>query len=147
MATVKCFEDLNCWRLARQVAKEIGLLCRQGAFRSDDGLRDQIQRSSGSVMDNIAEGFDRGSRGEFVQFLGYAKGSAGEVKSQLYRALDNALIGQSCFEELTVKIAAVSSTIKGMLVYLNTAKVRGERYQKAEEPTAPYGLPLDEFAT
>ena len=145
MATVKCFEDLNCWKLAREVSREIGALCRQGAFKADGGLRDQIQRSSGSVMDNIAEGFDRGSRGEFVQFLGYAKGSAGEVKSQLYRALDNAFISQGCFEALTAKTAAASSTIKGLLVYLNASKVRGERYQKAEEPSTPYGLPSAEF--
>ncbi len=89
MSTIKSFEDLSCWQLAREVASEIGQHCRRGRLRADASLVDQIRRSSGSVMDNLADGFDRGSRGEFVQFLGYAKGSAGEVKSQLYRAFDN----------------------------------------------------------
>ena len=143
MATVKCFEDLNCWKLAREVAREVGTLCRQGAFGKDNGLRDQIQRSSGSIMDNIAEGFDRGSRGEFVQFLGYAKGSAGETKSQLYRALDNGFISQTCFDELFTKVSGASNTIKGLLTYLNKTTVRGERYQKLEEPTASYETHYD----
>ena len=93
-------------------------------------------------MDNIAEGFDRGNRGEFVQFLGYAKGSAGEVKSQLYRALDNDFISQECFDELVLKVSGASSTVKGLLAYLNKSKLRGERYQTLEEPETPYDLPF-----
>ena len=81
MATIRRFEDLTCWQVAREVARDVYRVSRDGDLARDFGLKNQIRRSAGSVMDNIAEGFDRGSRGEFVQFLGIAKGSAGEVKS------------------------------------------------------------------
>ena len=141
MATIKSFEDLACWQLAREVAREIGQHCRRGKLRADPSLVDQIRRSSGSVMDNLAEGFDRGSRGEFVQFLGYAKGSAGEVKSQLYRAFDNDYLTQAEFDSLRERIARASAQIKGLLTYLNSSTLKGERYQKAEESEAPYNPP------
>ena len=89
-------------------------------------------------MDNIAEGFDRGSRGEFVQFLGYAKGSAGEVKSQLYRALDQNYLSETTFADLTGKLDTVGATLKGMLQYLSKTPKRGERYQQAAEPAVAY---------
>lgn len=141
MATIKSFEDLSCWQLAREVARDIGQHCRRGQLRDDPSLMDQIRRSSGSVMDNLAEGFDRGSRGEFIQFLGYAKGSAGEVKSQLYRAFDNEYLTQKEFESLTKRITRTSAQIKGLLTYLNSSSLKGERYQKTEEPEANYSPP------
>lgn len=89
-------------------------------------------------MDNIAEGFDRGSRGEFVQFLGIAKGSAGEVKSQLYRALDQQYIDSPTFDSLTEKVNTISRLIKGLLNYLSASPLKGERYQTLEEPESQY---------
>lgn len=88
MATIRKFEDLDIWQLARQLSKEIKLLTDLDAFSKEFKLKDQMKRSSGSNMDNIAEGFDRNSRLEFINFLSIAKGSCGELKSQLYRCLD-----------------------------------------------------------
>lgn len=92
MATVKRFEDLDIWQLARTLAKDIRSLTLQQNFQHEFKLKEQIKGSSGSIMDNIAEGFGRGSRFEFVQFLSFSKGSADELKSQLYRMYDSDLI-------------------------------------------------------
>jgi four helix bundle protein len=88
MATIKSFEEIEAWQRARPLSKEIFELKIFGSFSKDYRLRDQINRSTGSIMDNIAEGFERGGTKEFIQFLAIAKGSAGEVRSQLYRARD-----------------------------------------------------------
>lgn len=88
MATIKRFEDLEIWQTARMLSKKVFLLSDVTPFSKDFKFRDQIRDSSGSVMDNIAEGFERSSRLEFVNFLSIAKGSAGETRSQLYRAID-----------------------------------------------------------
>ena len=88
MATVTTIEDLEIWRLAREYAIEINRLVNTDSFKYEFGLKQQIKNASGSIMDNIAEGFGRGSRKEFVNFLSIAKGSAEESRSQLYRCLD-----------------------------------------------------------
>jgi four helix bundle protein len=85
---VKNFEDLNVWKQARQLTQEVYRLTKTEKFLKDFGLRDQIRRAAISVMSNIAEGFERGGNQEFVQFLYVAKASCGEVRSQLYVALD-----------------------------------------------------------
>jgi four helix bundle protein len=86
--TVQNFEDLNVWKQARQLTQEVYRLTKTEKFSRDFGLRDQIQRAAISVMSNIAEGFERGGNQEFGQFLYVAKASCGEVRSQLYVALD-----------------------------------------------------------
>ncbi|MEP7251300.1 MAG: four helix bundle protein [Ginsengibacter sp.] len=83
MATIQKFEDLKVWQKARLICNEVFLLTTEGAFSKDFGLKDQINRSSGSIMDNIAEGFGRKGNLEFINFLTYANGSACECKSQL----------------------------------------------------------------
>ena len=88
MATVKKFEDLTCWQKARELNRLVYKISANGILGKDFGLRDQIRRASISVMSNIAEGFERGGDKEFVQFLSNAKGSCGEVRCQLYAALD-----------------------------------------------------------
>jgi four helix bundle protein len=98
MATVTKFEELEVWQLARQFAVKIYQITTLENFSKEYKLKDQIKDSSGSVMDNIAEGFGRDSRLEFINFLGYAKGSLNETKSQLYRALDYKLIPQITFD-------------------------------------------------
>src|SRR6185436_5519614 len=99
MATITRFEDLECWQIARKLSQLINKYTLYSSFATDFGLKNQINNSSGSVMDNIAEGFERGGRKEFVQFLGFAKGSAGEVRSQLYRAHNKKHINENEFKE------------------------------------------------
>jgi len=100
MATIKRFEDISAWQKARELSKEIYAITKIGRFSKDYELKGQILKASGSIMDNIAEGFERGGKGEFIQFLGIAKGSCGEVRSQLYRALDREYIDKEKFNEL-----------------------------------------------
>ena len=88
MATFKTFEEISAWQKARELTKEVYKVTTHGAFGRDYGLRDQIRRASVSIMSNVAEGFERSGTGEFGHFLSTAKGSAGEVRSQLYVALD-----------------------------------------------------------
>ena len=127
MATIKCFEDVEAWKLSRRFYDLLGKWIDEGKFKTNFGLIDQIDRASGSIMDNIAEGFERGSRAEFIVFLGYAKGSAGEVRSQLYRALDKKYISQEEFTELYTHIIHISSCIQRFIEYLIRSKVGGVR--------------------
>ncbi len=108
MATIKAFEDIEAWQKARQFCKEIYKLTLEGSFAKDFSLRDQINRSSGSIMDNIAEGFERGSKNEFIQFLSYSKGSAGETRSQLHRAFDRNYITETTFQKLNEESQEIS---------------------------------------
>lgn len=114
----KRFEDLIFWQKARELTKRIYTLTHKDAFKTDFGLKDQIQRSSVSVMSNIAEGFGRGGNNEFVQFLFVAKGSVSEVKSQLYVATDLAYISDKEFQttyDLTEEISRmVNAFIKSI---------------------------------
>ena len=130
MATVNRFEDLKAWQKARSLSSEIHQMTRDKTFQDDFDLKRQIRRSGGSVMDNIAEGFGRGNRGEFVQFLGIARGSLTEVKSQLYRSLDNQYIPQSIFDELYSKADEVGRIVDSLLFYLNNSANKGRRYSK-----------------
>ena len=99
MATITNFENLEVWQLAREFAKTtFQLYTSSESFTRDYKLKDQINGASGSIMDNIAEGFERSGRKEFIQYLAIAKGSAGEVKSQLYRAYDRSYITEESFD-------------------------------------------------
>ena len=86
MATIQKFEDLEIWQQARAICQNIEMLIQTTNLKTNYSLKDRIDRSSGSIMDNIAEGFERNGNREFIQFLSIAKGSCGEVKSQSYRA-------------------------------------------------------------
>jgi len=118
--TYKQFEDLPCWQKARELCQMIFKLISKGQFARDYSLKDQIWRSSGSVMDNIAEGFDDGSLKEFVRFLGYSQRSCGEVQSQLYRALDCQYISQEEFQDAYNLAGECRKQIKGFRKYLRT---------------------------
>lgn len=122
---VERFEDLIAWQKARQLTVEIYRITAQGEFARDFGLRDQIRRAAVSVMSNIAEGFDRGSRGEFHQFLVVAKASCAEVRSQLYVALDVGYIVQEIFSNLNSNTDELSRIIGGL-----RAAVQKQRDQK-----------------
>jgi len=114
MATVNRFEDLIAWQKARVWTREIYLVTRQGAFSRDFGLAGQIQRAAVSVMSNLAEGFERGKRGEFHQFVSMAKASCSEVRSQLYVALDVRYLNQSKFDELLAQGEEVGRILGGL---------------------------------
>ena len=100
MSTITRFEEIQAWQTARALTRRIYEISNQGAFARDFGLRDQIRRAAVSTMSNIAEGFESDSQMQFVKFLGYAKASAGEVRAQLYVALDVGYLDQSQFEQL-----------------------------------------------
>ncbi|HEY6804106.1 MAG TPA: four helix bundle protein [Pyrinomonadaceae bacterium] len=99
MATFQTFEEIECWKKSRELTNRIYQASNNGAFSRDFDLRNQIRRASVSVMSNIAEGHDRGGTGEFIQFLSNSKGSAAEVRCQLYIALDQAYISNAEFAE------------------------------------------------
>lgn len=127
MATVKRFEDLNVWKVSRELFRHISVLIDSGILKNNFRFINQLEGSSGSVMDNIAEGFERGSRGEFIQFLGYSKGSCGELRSQLYRLLDRNYITQGQFDECNMLAIRVSIMIQKMISYLQNTKLQGTR--------------------
>lgn len=130
MATITKFEDLEIWQLARELAKEIHTVYIQSElFSKDYKLRDQINGSSGSVMDNIAEGFERSGRNEFINFLTIAKGSAGEIQSQLYRALDRKYISKEKFDDLYEKAAQIGKKSGAFINYLNKSEHKGNKFK------------------
>ena len=129
MATITKFEDLEIWQLARQQANDIYILCKQEPFKSDFELRNQINAASGSVMDNIAEGFDRSGNKEFSNFLIIAKGSNAETRSQLYRAFDRVYIAQDIHIQMKTKNEILGSKIMAFLKYLKTSEFKGQRYK------------------
>lgn len=114
----KKFEELPCWNKARELCQAVLELTNQGEFLRNVSLRDQILRAAGSVMDNIAEGFDDGSTQEFIRFLGYAKRSCSEVQSQLYRALDSKYITRDQFDQVYEIASECRKQIKGFRKYL-----------------------------
>ena len=111
---IERFEDLIAWQKARELTRNIYKITKQGEFHKDFGLRDQIRRASVSVMSNIAEGFERGSRSEFHQFLVIAKGSCAELRSQLYVALDTEYIDMEIFNNLDALARETSRLIGGL---------------------------------
>lgn len=118
----KKFEELPVWQKSRELCKSIFRIINYDIFRNDYSLHDQIWRASGSIMDNIAEGFDDGSRKEFIRFLGYSQRSCGEVQSQLYRALDCNYITQKQFMEMYDDTGESRKQIKGFRKYLWNCK-------------------------
>lgn len=101
MFSFKSFEEIESWQKARELTRKVYTVSNQGAFTKDFGLRDQIRRASVSIMSNIAEGFERDGKGEFLQILAVAKGSSGEVRAQLYIALDQDYLDKNTFETLS----------------------------------------------
>ncbi|MDF2438339.1 MAG: four helix bundle protein [Bacteroidota bacterium] len=133
MATIKQFEDLEIWKLARELDKKIFALTEKDKFNKDFGIRNQIRDSSGSVMDNIAEGFGRGGNREFVNFLSYAIGSCSETQSQLYRALDRNYINEIEFKESYDLSKIIITKCGSFVTYLNKSAVRGEKFKHRTE--------------
>ncbi|MFV8391495.1 four helix bundle protein [Flavobacterium sp. LB2P6] len=129
MATISKFENLEIWKEARRLAKEIHIISVESDLKNDFRFKDQIKASSGSVMDNIAEGFERNGNLEFRQFLSIAKGSAGEARSQLYRVLDYNYINEEKFKILKTDFENLSGKINNFISYLNKKDFKGTKFQ------------------
>ncbi len=123
--TVHRFEDLETWKLARVLCTKIRDITLNTALAKDYSLKDQILGSSGSVMDNIAEGFERDGRKEFIQFLYIAKGSLGETRSQLTRCYDAKHISEVLFDEIHSDCIHLSVKIKNFINYLSASEFNG----------------------
>ncbi len=121
---IEKFEDLIAWQKARELTRNIYKITRQGEFSKDFGFRDQIRRASVSIMSNVAEGFERGGRSEFHQFLVIAKGSCAELRSHLYVALDADYIDAQTFQRLYSLAEEIKRIIGGLraAVYKQKAK-------------------------
>lgn len=132
MATIQSFEEIESWKTARELCRRIGVLIDDGRFKNSYRLISQIDAASGSVMDKIADGFERGSRAEFINFLGYAKGSCGELRSQLYRLLDRTYINQSEFDELFEMTSKTSAMIQKFIAYLIKTEIAGSRRKQTK---------------
>ncbi len=117
MAAIEKFEDIKAWQEARELLKSIYEITSKGNFSKDWELKNQIRRSAVSVMSNIAEGFDRSSDKEFIQFLRIATGSCSELKSQLYAALDQKYIINELFSKIYQKATDVTKLINGFIRY------------------------------
>jgi four helix bundle protein len=130
MATVERFEDLDVWKRARELANLVYEFSNSGEFAHDFGLRDQLRRAAVSVMSNIAEGFESQTQATFIKYLGYAKASSGELRAQLYLALDRKYILPEQFKETSEIAVVCSKQITKLSQYLesqpNSRRVREE---------------------
>ena len=127
---VSRFEELIAWQKARELAASIYAVTRTGTFHRDYSLVDQIRRAAVSVGSNIAEGFDRGNNKEFLSFLGIAKGSAAEVRSQLYTALDVGHLSHERFSLCFGQAEEVAKLISGLSASLRKSSIAGTRYHQ-----------------
>jgi four helix bundle protein len=126
---IQKFEELEAWKIARELTKSVYGLTRNDRFSRDYGLRDQICRSSVSIMSNVAEGFERDGDKEFINFLSIAKGSAGETGSLLYVALDQEYISELEFEMVSGRAIENSRVISGLANYLRQSDLKGRKYK------------------
>ena len=118
MPTIQRFEDIHAWQSARELADKIYVITNRGSFSRDFGLRDQVRRAAVSVMSNIAEGFESRTKRAFIDYLGRAKASAGEVRSQLYVAYDVGYLEKQEFDQLFKLAEICSKQIAKFICYL-----------------------------
>lgn len=130
MGTIKKFEDMEIWQLAAKLDVEIYSLTKDNEFITRDfKLRDQIRGSSGSIMDNIAEGFERGGNREFIQFLSFSKGSAGELRSQIRRCYNRGYFAEQVHCDLVLKCEDISERLNNFMKYLSRSEYKGSKFK------------------
>ena len=129
MARFERFEDMAVWRKSRLLTREIYILARERGMRRDYSLCDQLCRAAVSIMSNIAEGYERDGKKEFIQMLSCAKGSCGEVRSQLYTVKDLNLIDSEQFEHLYGATVEIAKMLSGLMSYLKSTTYRGRKYK------------------
>jgi four helix bundle protein len=129
MATINRFEDLEIWKKARELNKDVVRICKYPDLARDFEMVRHLKKTSGSIMDNIAEGFERGGKIEFRQFISISKGSAGELKSQFYRCLDSEYIENKEFDFLYNQAEDICKMAKGLINYLNKTDIKGIKFK------------------
>ncbi len=129
MSTIRKFEEIVCWKEARLLNQVMRKFVSEKRFESDFRLTNQILGSAGSIMDNIAEGFERGGNKEFIYFLYISKGSCAELRSQAFRALDAGFLTKSEFEHIYEKTEKISFLILKLIQYLKKADVKGYKFK------------------
>lgn len=125
----KRFEDIEAWQLARDLCKKLYTLSQNSSLGKDFKLWNQLNGSSGSIMDNIAEGNGRNGNKEFIQFLSIAKASASESKSQLYRAFDRSYFDEETFNQLIVEVDLIERKLGALIQYLIKSDYKGNKYK------------------
>ncbi len=130
MGTIKRFEDMEVWKKSRELSKAVYQATSRREFAFDSALRDQMRRAVVSIVSNIAEGFERGSDKELRQFLIIAKGSAGEIRAQLYVALDASYLSTEDFEQLSERTTELGRMLAGFVKYLNQSNIEGNRLRE-----------------
>jgi four helix bundle protein len=133
MATIRKFEDLENWQLARQLNIKLLPCLKAMTEKREYELKNQLDSAAGSVMDNIAEGFERDGNKEFIQFLAISKGSLGEVRSQLYRVLDREFIGPKEFEVLQSECFLLAGKIGAFITYLRNSDFKGTKFKDKDK--------------
>ncbi|MBL7909731.1 MAG: four helix bundle protein [Bacteroidia bacterium] len=131
MATITKFEDLEIWQLSRNLNKDIYPFLKTLNDTKNYELQKQLDRSAGSIMDNIAEGFERDGNREFIQFLAISKASTGEVRSQLYRAYDRNLLEKEKFDQFQNDCQVIGNKIGKFITYLNKSTIKGKKFSNS----------------
>ena len=129
MATIKSFEELEIWKEARRLHKKVLDLIKREEVAKDFRFKGNLKEAAGSVMDNIAEGFERDSRLEFINALSYSKGSSGEVRSQLFRGFESGYWKEVELNELNEEYKNLASHIANFIKYLNTSDQKGLKFK------------------
>ncbi len=130
MPTIQKFEDLKVWQKARELSQKIYSLTFLEPIVSDFRFKDQIRGTLGSIMDNITEGFGRGSRLEFITALTISRGETDELKSQLHRGIDNKYFSSLQFDEFYTPADEVTKMITSLITYLNKSKIKGQKFKE-----------------
>ena len=137
MAKIEHFEDLKVWQASRELNQKMYAILSSKQEKNSGFLINHLFKTSGSIMDNVAEGFERGGNKEFINFLSYSKASAGELRSQMYRALDIEIITLKEFEELKQMTIEISKQLGAFIMYLKKSNYKGSKFS---EPPIEYRL-------